>query len=272
MAADAERVRRHVTRGKDDGSVSSPLRVQGEIEQRRTSPVHITDPGAKRLSSDLTGAAPPLRSRLRRRRWRFAKRSLDVLGAIPLAIVATPFIVGAAAAVAITDRGWPFFCQPRVGRDGAVIRVWKIRTMCRDAETRLYDDPVLLRRYVEQGHKLHAHEDPRILGFGRFLRKFSIDELPQVYLVLRGQMSLVGPRPVPEHEVSHLYARAEDLASYTAVKPGLTGAWQVAGRNHVVGSGRAKLDREYVEGWTFTGDLRILARTLPAVLSAHGAH
>jgi lipopolysaccharide/colanic/teichoic acid biosynthesis glycosyltransferase len=235
---------------------------------RQATPVH-----EGRLRRDLIekSGAGVAASALSRRSGRVIKRTLDLVVAVPAGLLVTPVVAAAAAWIGLRYRGTPFFRQDRVGRDGETITVWKIRTMCKGAEAQLEADPSLRHRYVHRGHKLHSHEDPRILPAGRVLRRYSIDELPQVYQVILGSMSLVGPRPVPREELDHLYG-ADYRQYYEAVRPGLTGLWQISGRNHITGEARRGLDVQYVDDWSFSLDVRVLLRTLPAVLSGHGAH
>ena len=201
---------------------------------------------------------------------RALKRAMDLAAAIPLCIafaLVYPFI---AVALKATSRGPVLFRQVRVGRGGRPATVFKFRSMVVDAEGRLEADPELYRQYVENGFKIPASVDPRITKVGRVLRRTSLDELPQAICLLLGTMTLVGPRPVLPDEVSVLYGDASPY--YLACKPGLTGLWQVSGRSNVTDRERAELDVAYANGWSLLGDLRILVRTVPVVLSAHGAH
>ncbi len=201
---------------------------------------------------------------------RAMKRAMDLLAAIPLCVVfaiAYPLI---AIALKATSRGPVLFRQVRVGRDGQPVTVYKFRSMVVDAEGRLERDPELYRQYVENGFKISASVDPRITKVGRVLRRTSLDELPQAMCLLFGTMSLVGPRPVLPDELDVLYG--DDSPYYLVCKPGLTGLWQVSGRSNVTDRDRADLDVEYATSWTLTRDLKILLRTIPVVLSAHGAH
>jgi lipopolysaccharide/colanic/teichoic acid biosynthesis glycosyltransferase len=180
-----------------------------------------------------------------------------------------PVIAVLAVLVKLDSRGPVFFGQTRVGRDGRPTCVWKFRTMYLDAELRLKDDPALWDRYVSSGFKLGREHDPRVTRLGRWLRRFSLDELPQLWNVLVGEMSIVGPRPVLAEEVDHLYG--DDAGVYLSVKPGLTGLWQVNGRSLVTGHARKELDVAYVNQWTIGLELSIIARTVPAVLPGRGA-
>jgi lipopolysaccharide/colanic/teichoic acid biosynthesis glycosyltransferase len=185
-----------------------------------------------------------------------------VIATIALVIVA-PLMIAISIAICVQSRGAPLFAQERVGRGGRGFRCWKFRSMYRDAEDILAHDPQLHARYVANDFKLNCEDDPRVTTIGRVLRTTSLDELPQLFNVLRGQMSLVGPRPVVPREVDHCYGPW--AGEYLAVRPGLTGPWQVSGRNDIRYPERAVLDAHYVSTWTLRRDLAILVRT-PMVL------
>lgn len=207
---------------------------------------------------------------IERRTGRFAKRTLDLIVAIPVAVLFVVLLPFVALALKLTSPGPILFRQQRVGRNGRTITVYKFRSMRIDAEARLRADPELFQAYLKNGFKVPSRLDPRITRVGRFLRKTSLDELPQALCVLRGTMSAVGPRPVVPDELAALYHHSPEY--YLACKPGLTGLWQVSGRSHVVHKNRTTLDELYATNWSFLWDLKILVRTIPAVLSAHGAH
>lgn len=204
-------------------------------------------------------------------RWaRFAKRSLDLAAVVPLLallLLVAPVLV---LAIAVTSRGPILFRQVRTGRGGRQFVMYKFRTMHRDAEERLERDPELMRTYLENDYKVPLAKDPRVTSVGRIMRKLSIDELPQALNVLLGHMSLVGPRPIVAQQVIDLYG--DDIDAYLSTRPGLTGRWQVSGRSDVTRADRAELDMAYANGWTFLGDIAILLRTIPTVLSTRGAH
>ncbi len=141
--------------------------------------------------------------------------------------------------------------------------------MVPDAVDILEGDPELKRRYVEGGYKLHQHEDPRLTKTGRVLRRLSLDELPQLWDVLVGRMSLVGPRPVIAEELT---SYGHNVGAYLAVKPGLTGLWQVGGRSEVAFPERSDIDLYYATRWTLWLDIKVLARTVPAVVRRRGAY
>lgn len=201
---------------------------------------------------------------------RVFKRTLDLLVAAPAVVILLLLFPLFALLVRIDSKGPVLFRQKRVGRDGELIDVIKVRTMRLDAEAMLRSDPELWDTYVRHGYKLPARCDPRVTRFGAWLRRTSLDEMPQFFCVLRGTMSLVGPRPVLPDELPVLYRGLAD--EYTAVKPGLTGLWQVSGRSKVTEAQRARLDAEYVRNWTPLTELGILLRTIPTVLMRHGAH
>ena len=197
-----------------------------------------------------------------------AKRVLDlVLAAVLLAVLA-PVLVALALTVALSSPGPVLFRQRRVGQGGVSFDVVKFRTMRAGAEGQLHATPDLYRRYVAGGYKLPAGRDPRVTGVGRVLRRLDLDELPQLWNVVRGQMSLVGPRPVPEAELDR-YGPFRHY--YEQVRPGMTGLWQVSGRNRLPYDERIALDAHYVQGVSVGRDLSILARTLPALMRGGGS-
>ena len=197
------------------------------------------------------------------------KRALDIIGAVVFLIVLSPLLAIVAALVALDSPGPVLFSQRRLGRFGRPIRCLKFRSMYVDAEARLLADPVLFRRYVEHDYKVPAASDTRITRVGRFIRRTSLDELPQLWNVLKGEMSLVGPRPIVPDEIHHYNGEGPLLLT---LKPGMTGEWQVSGRSSVSYPQRATVELEYVESWSLWRDLAILVRTLPAVLLGRGAY
>ncbi|MEU8237019.1 sugar transferase [Actinoplanes missouriensis] len=197
---------------------------------------------------------------------RLVKDVFDRLGALALLIVAGPVLLGVALCVGLTSRGPVLFRQVRVGRDGREFRIFKFRSMYLDAEARLGE----LRHLNEHdGVLFKMRDDPRVTPVGRWLRRFSLDELPQLLNVLLGQMSLVGPRPPLPMEVA---AYADDVRRRLAVKPGMTGLWQVSGRSDLSWEEAVRLDLRYVENWSLSLDLVILLRTVTAVVRSSGAY
>ena len=199
------------------------------------------------------------------------KRVTDLAVAIPATIIATPIVAIAALLVAILDRGSPFYYQNREGINGTRIRVWKIRTMVRDAERRLHeylDMDAGARDEWDRSMKLRS--DPRVIPFiGSFLRRSSIDELPQLGSVLLGTMSLVGPRPLPDYHLARFEPKFLDLRRQ--VKPGISGYWQVTDRSDSDVEQHQVADRYYIQNWSLWLDLWVLFRTGEAVLSRRGA-
>lgn len=197
-------------------------------------------------------------------------RTLDLVASIGLLIFLAPLMIVVAALVFITNPGPIIFGHERLGRDGLAFRCLKFRSMVVDAEHRLADllsnDPAA-RIEWERDHKLK--QDPRITVIGAFLRRTSLDELPQLFNVLRGDMSLVGPRPIVMAEVRR-YGRYFEF--YTQVRPGITGLWQVSGRNNVSYRRRVALDVAYARSRSFELNLKILMLTVPSVIFARGSY
>lgn len=198
---------------------------------------------------------------------RHLKRALDLALVLLAAPVALPLIFLAWALVRL-DGGPGFFGHVRIGRDGRAFTCWKIRTMHRDAPARLaallQADPAMALTWNSHGK---LPRDPRITPLGRILRRLSIDELPQIWNVLRGDMSIVGPRPVTLPELARYGARQR---FYLSCRPGITGLWQVSGRNRLTYDDRVALDQAYAERITLVADLAVILRTVPAVLGLTG--
>jgi exopolysaccharide biosynthesis polyprenyl glycosylphosphotransferase len=197
---------------------------------------------------------------------RVVKELFDRLGALLLLVLFGPVVLGVALCVRITSRGPVLFRQVRVGRDGREFRIFKFRSMYVDAEARLAE---LKHLNEHDGVLFKIRDDPRVTPVGRWLRRFSLDELPQLLNVLAGQMSLVGPRPPLPQEVA---AYADDVRRRLAVKPGMTGLWQVSGRSDLPWEEAVRLDLRYVENWSLSLDLVILLRTMTAVVRSSGAY
>ncbi|MEV4342909.1 sugar transferase [Actinoplanes sp. NPDC049596] len=199
---------------------------------------------------------------------RLVKAAFDRVGAFVLLLLASPVLATVAAMVAFGPggRGPAIFRQERVGKDGRLFTLYKFRTMVVNAEARLIE----LRNLNDtDGELFKMRKDPRITPIGRWLRRFSIDELPQLVNVLKGDMSLVGPRPPLAKEVA---GYPSDMLRRLVVKPGLTGLWQVSGRSDLSWEESIRLDLTYVENWSLSMDLAILARTVSAVARSSGAY
>ncbi|MCU1344622.1 MAG: putative undecaprenyl-phosphate glycosylphosphotransferase [Acidimicrobiia bacterium] len=200
--------------------------------------------------------------------WRpYAKRTLDLVLACGALVATAPLLAIAALVIKIDDRGGPvLFRQKRVGRDGKLFEVLKLRTMVTDAEERLLD---LSEHNEADGPLFKMRNDPRVTRPGAIMRKLSIDELPQLWNVIRNEMSMVGPRPALPSEVEKW---GSSLHSRLRVKPGITGMWQVNGRSSSSFEDYERLDLYYVDNWSLTTDLVIVAKTIPAVLFSKGAY
>lgn len=198
--------------------------------------------------------------------YQSAKRGLDVVLASLLLVISLPVVVAAMMAIRVTSPGPVIFAQVRSGHKGKPFVCFKLRTMVNNAE-RVLEEDTLLRDAFVQCWKLPS--DPRVTAVGRFLRKTSIDELPQLFNVLRGEMSIVGPRPVQLTELRDLYGTAAGIV--TAIKPGLTGLWQVSGRSLMSYDERVALDLSYAETQSFWLDVKVILQTIPAVLMRRGA-
>ncbi len=199
-----------------------------------------------------------------------SKRWFDILFALAALIALSPLFVLVAIAVKTADKGPIFYRHRRVGNNGASFDCLKFRTMRLDGDEVLesyFRSCAEARREWIETRKLK--NDPRVTTIGVYLRKTSLDELPQILNILSGEMSVVGPRPVVGDEIA-LYGL--DAHHYLATRPGLTGAWQVSGRNDVSYEERVRLDRSYVENWSLVTDVVIILRTIPAVFMSRGSY
>ena len=203
-------------------------------------------------------------------RYQVIKRGADLAFVVVALPVLLPVLFVVAMVVKLTSPGPIFFSHRRIGKDGAFFSMWKFRTMCVNSadvlERHLAANPAARREWNEC-HKLRF--DPRITSVGLFLRKYSLDELPQIWNVFRAQMSLIGPRPIVAAEVEKYADAYED---YCRVKPGLTGLWQVSGRSKLTYDERVALDRRYVASWSLFADLKILLSTFKSVVNRDGAY
>ena len=273
--SDAQRILRETGA---NGAVVSVASLEPQVVNRLTR--ELTDVGAHvALSSslydiDVTRFRPQALGgrtlfyveRTVRHGWRAtAKRIFDVTLASIVLLLTSPIVAVAAILIKRESPGPVVFRQERVGRDGRLFTILKLRTMCNDAEARKAD---LASQNEADGPLFKIEHDPRITRVGRILRKLSIDELPQLWNVLRGQMSLVGPRPALPSEVEHW---DDDLHDRLRVLPGITGMWQVSGRSDASFDDYARFDLYYVDNWSLAKDLTILARTFAVVAQSKGA-
>ncbi len=197
---------------------------------------------------------------------RWVKRSMDVLGSALFLILAGHILLAAMIAIKLEDGGPIFFKQRRVGLNGEEFDCLKLRSMCVDAEARLAE---LQAKNEGSGVLFKMKDDPRITRVGKIIRRFSVDELPQLWNVFRGDMSLVGPRPALPKEVAQYDS---DTRRRLRVRPGLTGLWQVSGRSRLSWEDTVRLDLYYVDNWSLTQDMIILLRTAKAVVGSDGAY
>ena len=216
-----------------------------------------------------------IRNRVRRQRLRWSwevhrdpwlKRLFDIAFSLAVLGAFTPLFLLIAVLIKIEDRGPIFFTQTRVGKYGRLFKMFKFRSMCIDAEKRL--EELKAKNQHKEGVTFKIKDDPRITRVGKWLRKLSLDEMPQFFNVLFGDMSVVGPRPPVPREVA-LYTPADRRR--LAVKPGITCIWQVSGRAEIDFSGQVALDVRYIESQSLLTDLKIAVQTIPAVLSGRGA-
>lgn len=257
---------------RDDGIVASPVVLLWSssslaekslvvaTETTRTEkrpPTGVNDLSGRRNSPDGSFATAVF------------MRSRDVFGGLALLILLLPLIVALAITIMLWDFGPPFFAHVRVGKSGKPFRCYKLRSMHRNSEKRLHqllnENPDLRREWARSRKLLN---DPRVTRLGAFLRSTSLDELPQLFNVLDGTMSLVGPRPIVEEELQ-MYGRHANC--YLRCKPGLTGIWQVTGRSDISYHRRVAADRLYARRRSLAFDWKLLLSTVPAVLGRKGA-
>ncbi len=200
---------------------------------------------------------------------RCAMRVLDVVCASVMLVLLSPVIAAVAIAVRRSSPGPVIFRQERIGKDGRLFNVFKFRSMTVGTDVQVLADEASRRRYEENDFKLDA-DDPRITAVGRFIRATSLDELPQLFNVIRGDMSLVGVRPLLARELALRSRHDQEL--YSLYRPGLTGLWQIEGRSLVGNEARTDLDRRYLESWSPLTNVGLLVRTPRVVLRGVGAH
>ncbi|OBF04216.1 polyprenyl glycosylphosphotransferase [Mycobacterium sp. ACS4054] len=198
---------------------------------------------------------------------RFQKQVFDFLFSLAALIGTAPILIAAAIAIKLTSKGPVFYPAERIGIDGKPFTMFKFRTMTDGADTQL--EQLLAHNEGAGGMLFKMRQDPRVTPVGRILRRFSIDELPQFINVLKGDMSVVGPRPPLRREVENYDG---DVKRRLLVKPGVSGLWQVSGRSDLSWEESVRLDLSYVDNWSMSGDLMIVAKTVKAVLTSHGAY
>ncbi|MEX2526822.1 MAG: sugar transferase [Gemmatimonadota bacterium] len=197
----------------------------------------------------------------------FFKRLFDIVGSSLGLVLSSPLFLLSAILVKVSSRGPVLFGHRRCGKDGTTFSCLKFRTMVVDAERRLEEDEKLREQHRANGFKLPLRKDPRVTSVGRFLRVTHLDELPQLVNVLRGDMSLVGPRPIVEQELALF---GDDAQALLTVQPGIFGAWTAQGKNRAAYPERARIEVSYVKDRSFSKDLKILARNLPVLARGQG--
>lgn len=249
-------------------------RTAWALEDRDTQVIVVpalTEISAERVRMRPVAGLPLVHMDLprHRRAVTWGKRTFDILGSAAALVLLSPVLAVIALTVKLDDRGPVIFRQQRVGHDGRPFEFLKFRTMVTDAEAMQVE--MAERRIQDRGNAVlfKMRDDPRITRPGRFLRRYSLDELPQLWNVLRGDMSLVGPRPALPREVAVYTA---DAHRRHVVRPGITGLWQVSGRSDLSWEETMRLDLYYVDNWSFAQDLLILIRTVRAVMSSAGAY
>jgi exopolysaccharide production protein ExoY len=202
--------------------------------------------------------------------YALTKRTMDIFGAIVGIILTSPLFLIISIFYLFGDSKGPiFFKQVRIGKNGKRFHIYKFRSMVVNAEEKLKADKELYQKYLKNNYKLEPHEDPRITNLGHFLRKTSLDEIPQLINVLKGEMSLVGPRPVVEEELKEYGMK---VTKFLSVKPGITGYWQVSGRSEIGYPERVNIELFYINNQSLFLDIVILVKTVFMVLLRKGAY
>lgn len=207
----------------------------------------------------------------------FLKRILDIVGSLIGIILLFPIFIITALAIKFNSDGPILADTPmRVGKNGKLFTMYKFRSMYVGAHQILQQNPKLLRKYKQNNYKLDPHEDPRITQVGRFIRKTSIDEFPQFFNILRGEMSLVGPRAYYPFELEEQQKKFPNSREFVKIilsaKPGLTGVWQVSGRSTINFDRRVEMDARYVQRRSILFDILLILKTFPAVALGRGAY
>lgn len=199
------------------------------------------------------------------------KRLFDILFSLGALVCLSPLLFLIATMIRLTSKGYSVYSHERIGRGGKPFKCYKFRTMYSDADAKLQEllanDPKMKLEW-EKTFKLK--NDPRVTSIGAFLRKTSLDELPQFWNVLKGDLSVVGPRPVVRSEIKKCYG--QKAAKILSIRPGLTGLWQVSGRNDTTYSTRIRFDEHYIENQSLWLDIKLIAKTIPAMIFSRGAY
>ena len=203
-----------------------------------------------------------------------AKRTIDIIGAVVGLVMLSPLLILVALAIKLDSQGPVFADTPmRAGKNGKLFRIYKFRSMVENAQQILDNNPKLLDEYKKNSYKIF--NDPRVTRVGRFIRRFSIDEFPQFFNILIGEMSLVGPRAYYTYELEEQQKKYPASRKFVKIilsgKPGLTGLWQVTGRSEINFDKRVEMDALYVQKRSVLYDIWIMIRTIPAIISGRGA-
>jgi Undecaprenyl-phosphate galactose phosphotransferase WbaP len=246
------------------------MQAEYQSPESRTATIEDSYSYTEALSRPMIGSRRPDRLPSELFRYRVVKRCVDV----SLILVSAPLVLLALGLVSLmvmlSSPGPIFYSHRRIRKNGAFFSMWKFRTMCVNSAEVLEEYLSCHPNARAEWNKTHKlRHDPRITPIGRFLRRYSLDELPQLWNVLSGHMSLVGPRPIVAAEVEKY---ADSFECYCRVKPGLTGLWQVSGRSELTYDERVALDCDYVNRWSLRRDLKILLRTFSVVLTQDGAY
>lgn len=204
----------------------------------------------------------------------FSKRMVDIIGSLFAITVFSPFLILVSIAIKMDSQGPVMADTPmRVGKKGKLFKMYKFRSMVQNAQKLLDDNPKLLAEYKKNSYKIF--KDPRVTKVGKFIRKFSIDEFPQFFNILKGEMSLVGPRAYYAYELAEQQKKYPTSRKFVKIilsgKPGVTGLWQVSGRSQINFDKRVEMDAQYVKKRSLFYDFLIMLKTIPAVLSGRGA-
>jgi lipopolysaccharide/colanic/teichoic acid biosynthesis glycosyltransferase len=254
-----------------DADASAELPVVIHIEDGRDVVVDLTPPSRPVIVDLVTTVEPPedlSTGLLVAPTWRLAiKRAMDIAGSLAMLLLLSPVFLVTSIAIALTSEGEVIHRQRRIGRDGRPFTMLKFRSMIVGAheQRHLYEH----RNSHDRGPIFKIPDDPRVTRVGRVIRRFSVDELPQLVNVLKGDMSLVGPRP-PLPEEFETYNVRQQLR--TLATPGLTCIWQVSGRSDVDFDSWVDMDLEYIKRWTIRLDLSLLLKSIPSVIAGHGAY
>lgn len=206
--------------------------------------------------------------------YHFSKRLVDIVGSILALIILSPILILVAIAIKLDSPGPVMADTPmRVGKDGRLFKMYKFRSMVQNAQQILDNNPKLLAEYKKNSYKIF--KDPRVTSVGKFIRRFSIDEMPQFFNILTGEMSIVGPRAYYPYELEEQQGKYPDSKKFVKIilsgKPGVTGLWQVSGRSQINFDKRVEMDAQYVKKLSLIHDFYIMLKTVPAVLSGRGA-